>query len=116
MVQRRLEAPGLLGWRTRLTGGVLTLPNVRRWARCPEPGKWVRLEVAIAKVGLKPGTVVSGLAFTQFGGTAYWDHAGVNTQTPQSGQVYDTLSAWVRGQRASGAADLPGPVQVAAKV
>ena len=43
----------------------------------PEPGKWVRLEVKADKVGLAAGAKISGMAFNQFGGTAYWDTAGV---------------------------------------
>ena len=45
----------------------------------PESGKWVRLEVKPELVGLKAGSVLNGMAFTQFGGTAYWDVAGVVT-------------------------------------
>ena len=45
----------------------------------PELGKWVRLEVEPELVGLKAGSVLNGMAFTQFGGTAYWDVAGVVT-------------------------------------
>ena len=47
------------------------------------------------KVGIKPGTVINGWAFTQFDGTVYWDKAGIVTQTPQGDQPFDTLSAWV---------------------
>lgn len=43
----------------------------------PETGKWVRLEVPAEKLGLKAGTKVGGYAFTQFGGTVYWDQLGV---------------------------------------
>ena len=45
----------------------------------PETGKWVRLEVDPADVGLKSGSVLNGMAFAQFGGTAYWDVAGITT-------------------------------------
>ena len=45
----------------------------------PATGKWVRLEVDPVHVGLKPGSVLNGMAFTQFGGTAYWDMAGIVT-------------------------------------
>lgn len=49
----------------------------------PKAGEWVRLEVPAADVGLSAGASVSGWAFTQFGGTATWDKAGVVTRTPQ---------------------------------
>ena len=45
----------------------------------PAAGEWVRLEVDPAEVGLKPESVLNGMAFAQFGGTAYWDVAGIAT-------------------------------------
>src|SRR5262249_16741345 len=57
-----------------------------------------------------PGAIINGWAFTQHGGTTYWDQAGLVTQTPQAGGRYDTLSAWVRGQRALGGAGLPAEI------
>jgi hypothetical protein len=77
----------------------------------PVTGKWVRLEVEAAKVGIKPGTIVTGWAFTQQGGTGYWDKSGLETWTPQEGQTYDTLTAWIRAQKAGTAASLAKPLQ-----
>ena len=77
----------------------------------PKKGEWVRLEVAAAKVGVKPGMVINGWAFTQFGGTVYWDKAGIVTQTPQNNQPFTTLSGWIRVQRAAGGAGLPPGIQ-----
>ena len=37
------------------------------------------------KLGLKPGTVIDGWAFTQHDGTVYWDKAGIETWTPAGG-------------------------------
>ena len=45
----------------------------------PAVGEWVRLEVDPAIVGLEPESVLNGMAFAQFGGTAYWDLAGIAT-------------------------------------
>lgn len=62
----------------------------------PETGKWVRLEFTPQEVGLKPGTKVTGYAFTQFGGTIYWDHLGIEytvdraTDPAWSWQVWST--------------------------
>ena len=77
----------------------------------PKAGEWVRLEVDAAKVGIKPGQKITGWAFTQFDGVAYWDHAGLNTQTPQGPQRFFTLAAWEKAQKATGGAGLPKPVQ-----
>src|SRR5262249_1781234 len=60
----------------------------------PPSGKWVRLEVPAAKLGLKPGSLIDGWAFTQHGGNVYWDKAGIEPFTPQDGQTFDTLTAW----------------------
>lgn len=77
----------------------------------PITGKWVRLEVDAAKLGLTPGTMISGWAFTQFGGAVYWDKVGIETYTPQPGQSFDTLTAWIRGQKALKGEGLPKPLQ-----
>jgi hypothetical protein len=77
----------------------------------PKAGQWVRLEVDAAQVGLKPGSVVTGWAFTQHDGTAYWDRAGILTKTPQADQPFDTLTGWLRVQRAAGGAGLPANIQ-----
>lgn len=68
--------------------------------KLPEAGQWVRLEVETAKVGIKPGSIINGLAFTQHGGTAFWDRAGLVTRSPQGKQTFDSLSAWLRVQSA----------------
>ncbi|MDA1193295.1 MAG: DUF1553 domain-containing protein, partial [Candidatus Poribacteria bacterium] len=54
-------------------------PSHRRIGDLPTPGEWARLEVDTQQVGLEAGNVANGMAFTQFGGTAYWDAAGVKT-------------------------------------
>ena len=77
----------------------------------PPLGKWVRLEVPVAKLAMAPGTVIDGWAFTQYGGTVYWDKAGIETGTPQDGQLFDSFTAWVRAQRASAGAGLPDNVK-----
>ncbi len=47
----------------------------------PDAGRWVRLEVPAADVGLAPGDAVAGWAFTHHGGTVRWDRAGVRGTT-----------------------------------
>ena len=51
----------------------------RRMGELPDAGEWACLEVDAASVGLKAGDVVTGWAFTQFGGKVHWDDAGVRT-------------------------------------
>jgi hypothetical protein len=82
----------------------------RPMGKLPELGQWTRLEVDADHVGIKPGTVITGWAFTQYEGTVYWDKAGAVTATPQTGEPFSSLAAWVRAQRAAGAAGLPHPI------
>lgn len=42
----------------------------------PPLGRWVRLEVDASEVGLRPGSKVVGMAFTQAGGLVHWDKSG----------------------------------------
>lgn len=89
-------------------------PSRRLMGELPALGEWVRLEVPAQQVGLKPGAKVNGWAFTQHGGTVYWDHAGIVTRTPQEGQSYDSQKVWELA--VAGGAGLPKPVQDALKV
>ncbi len=77
----------------------------------PRAGQWTRLAVPVAKLGIAPGTEIEGWAFTQHGGTLYWDKAGIETETPQDGRLYDSLSAWVHAQRVHADAGLPASIK-----
>ena len=67
----------------------------------------MRLEVPVEKLKLAPGTEIDGWAFTQFDGTVYWDKAGIETRTPQDGQLYDSLSAWTNSVRGGASGGVP---------
>ncbi|HUF64014.1 MAG TPA: PSD1 and planctomycete cytochrome C domain-containing protein [Verrucomicrobiales bacterium] len=77
----------------------------------PETGKWVRLEVEAAQVGLNPKAAVHGWAFTQFDGQVYWDQAGVTgaAATPP----YHSLRVWIEDARAQEEPEVPGEVLAA---
>jgi hypothetical protein len=47
----------------------------------PPAGRWVRLEIPAALVGLE-GRPVNGMAFTLWDGTATWDYAGKRSSDP----------------------------------
>ena len=58
----------------------------RKWmGPIPKSGEWVKLEIKATDVGLGQGAMIHGWALTQFGGTLYWDVAGMKTlpQTPE---------------------------------
>ncbi len=78
----------------------------------PETGKWVRLEVPIESVGLRAGAAINGWAFTQVGGTVYWDTAGVHTLKTQDDQRQYSLALWT--QTAKHDQKLPADVRQAA--
>jgi hypothetical protein len=106
------------GWKHRAYWGDNLIPwgadkSPERLAmgKLPAVGQWVRLEVDAARVGIKPGTVINGWAFTQHGGTAYWDRGGLFTRLPQGDRPYDTLSAWIGAQKAVQGAGLPKSIQ-----
>ncbi len=83
----------------------------RHMGPLPELGKWVRLEVAAADVGLPGGSQVNGWAFTQADGTVTWDSAGLQTRTPQQGLQFESLAEWDTYQRSLKENKLPQPVQ-----
>ncbi|HIN80631.1 MAG TPA: DUF1553 domain-containing protein [Planctomycetes bacterium] len=68
----------------------------RRLGALPPSGQWTRLEVPFAEIGISPGTIVNGVAFTQFGGTTYWDRCGVENVQAAPAAVIETLSIPVR--------------------
>lgn len=74
-------------------------PSRRQMGPLPEIGQWVRLEVDAQHVGLQPGAVVNGWAFTQYDGTVYWDRAGIVTRTPQDGMQFQSQLAWEAFER-----------------
>lgn len=106
---RAIWGENLIEWGQ--SGSVSRLPM----GPLPKLGEWVRLEVEAAKVGLAPGAMINGWAFTQFGGTCYWDKAGIVTRTPQNGQSFESLTEWVAYERGQSKSTLPGPVSEAVK-
>src|SRR5439155_14714055 len=66
-------------------------------------------------VGLKPDSVLNGWAFTQFGGTVYWDKAGSVTGTPQGNGEFDSLAAWQASEQARKSKSVPKPILDALK-
>lgn len=63
----------------------------RRQGELPKAGQWIRLSVPASDVGFKPGTTLSGMAFTQFGGVAYWDQAGRIESDGPPAEIVDVL-------------------------
>ena len=81
----------------------------------PKTGEWIRLEVPAKDLKLKVGSEITGWAFTQFGGTVYWDKAGIVTRVPQGEQSFATFDGWLRRMQTVSVSGLPKPVQDAVK-
>jgi hypothetical protein len=71
----------------------------------PDAGKWVRLDFPVEKLGLAPGDQITGFAFTQFGGTVFWDKLGVAGRNDPGHDPLRSFIAW--WQQATGK-DTPG--------
>jgi hypothetical protein len=91
-------------------------PEHRLMGPLPKLGEWVRLEVDAAHVGLAAGAELNGWAFTQFGGTVYWDHAGSVTKTPQGTPSFESQIAWEAFDKSLEKSTVPQPVRDAIKV
>jgi hypothetical protein len=64
----------------------------------PKTGEWVRLEVDGARFELKPGTKITGMAFTAFDGTSFWDKAGFLVTSNQAQNPALSLLAWEKSE------------------
>ncbi len=87
-------------------------PSRKRLGDLPEVGKWVRLEIPVSEVGLKPGAKIHGWAFTQFAGKLFWDQAGIVRREV----AYESLAAWRKDQQVAGGKALPKPIQKLVKL
>jgi hypothetical protein len=101
------EHRAVWGDKDAIAWGTLGTASRQYMGELPPAGEWTRLEVPVGKVGLKPGSKLNGWAFTQFGGTVYWDRAGINTLTPQAGMSFESLARWDAVQRGLKGKGLP---------
>ncbi|HAB16086.1 MAG TPA: hypothetical protein DCE44_06520 [Verrucomicrobiales bacterium] len=62
----------------------------------PKTGEWVRLEVPAEAVGLKAGDQLRGLAYTQSGGTVFWDKSGVLGRTDPANDPRHSFAVWTQ--------------------
>ena len=91
--------------------GAKNTPAKRIAGPLPKTGEWVRLEVNAADVGLPAGANLNGWAFTQFGGTCYWDKAGIVSRTSPSPTEFSSQLAWEQSEIPTPRTTLPAPVQ-----
>ena len=107
------------GWQNRANwGDESAIPMGDRATRTkmqvgalPKRGEWVRVEVNPATVGLKAGTKVDGVAFTQSGGTVHWDKAGWLYETNPATDPLHSLSVWDKANQGKIVKEAPKEIQ-----
>ncbi|MEC9092228.1 MAG: DUF1549 and DUF1553 domain-containing protein, partial [Planctomycetota bacterium] len=77
----------------------------------PKTGQWIRLEVPAEKVGLSSGSQLNGWAFTQFGGTVYWDKPGRISASELKPEQKQSLAIWQQYRKQVKQPALPAPTQ-----
>ncbi|WP_397568143.1 PSD1 and planctomycete cytochrome C domain-containing protein [Schlesneria sp. T3-172] len=91
--------------------GAKNTPAKRIAGPLPKTGEWVRLEVNAADVGLPAGANLNGWAFTQFGGTCYWDKAGIVSRAAPAPTDFQSQIAWEQAQQPTPSTTYPAPIQ-----
>jgi hypothetical protein len=101
------------GWLHRAYWGENVIPwgkdgTGERFAagKLPELGKWARLEVPAEKMNLKPGSKVTGFAFTIHDGTVYFDKMGIKSMVDPSKDPAQSFAAWRASMK--GKKQMPG--------
>ncbi|MEO7297029.1 MAG: PSD1 and planctomycete cytochrome C domain-containing protein [Verrucomicrobiota bacterium] len=109
-------------WTYRLNWGDVSIPygdkkpgKKTEMGALPKAGEWVRLEIETDKLEIKPGLRITGIAFTQFGGTVFWDKAGAVTALVQKDRSTESLWAWETHQHAENGMTLPKEISALIK-
>ncbi len=108
------------GWNSRavwgeenaLPYGKARTPERVHVGNLPDAGKWVPLEVATDKLGLKPGAKVTGYAFTQFGGTVHWDHLVMSSRVDPAKDPQWSWKIWIEKNQGRRVESLPIDLQI----
>ena len=79
--------------------GTKDTPQKVLMGNLPAAGEWVRLEITADQLGLAPGTRITGMAFTQFDGTSYWDKVGIVSANDPATNPYQSLQVWAAAER-----------------
>ncbi|MFO1483704.1 MAG: PSD1 and planctomycete cytochrome C domain-containing protein [Verrucomicrobiaceae bacterium] len=91
--------------------GQVRTPEKVTMGALPEAGKWVKLEVAAERLGLKPGIKVNGYAFTQFGGTVYWDRLAMSSRVDPAKDPQWSWKMWMEKSQGKRIEGLPNDLQ-----
>lgn len=92
--------------------GKVRTPERVKMGAMPKAGEWVKLDIPIDKVGLKPGMKVTGYAFTQFGGTVTWDRMTMSSRVDPAKDPQWSWSQWIAKNQGRRVAELPQDLQM----
>jgi hypothetical protein len=91
--------------------GQVRTPEKVTMGKLPEAGQWVKIEVAAERLGLKPGMKVTGYAFTQFGGTVYWDRLSISSRVEPAKDPQWSWKMWMEKSQGKRIEGLPHDLQ-----
>ncbi|HEY2250045.1 MAG TPA: DUF1549 and DUF1553 domain-containing protein, partial [Planctomycetaceae bacterium] len=74
----------------------------------PAAGRWTRLEIPAEKINLKPGAIVNSVAFTQFGGIAWWDGLSVTGVVAPESDPRESFLVWWKLRTGKETPGVPG--------
>jgi hypothetical protein len=91
--------------------GKVRTPERVKMGALPKTGEWVKLEIPVEKLGLKPGDTVTGYAFTQFDGTVHWDRLAMNSRVDPAKDPQWSFDVWTKKNQGKRVAELPPGLQ-----
>jgi hypothetical protein len=81
----------------------------------PASGQWTRLEIPLEKINLKPGASVTSVAFTQFGGIAWWDGLVIAGESAPASDPRESFSVWWKQRTDKDTPGVPAELAVVLK-
>lgn len=91
--------------------GKVRTPERVKMGGLPKTGEWVKLEIPVEKLGLKPGDKVTGYAFTQFDGTVHWDRLAMSSRVEPAKDPQWSFEVWTKKNQGKRVAELPPGLQ-----
>jgi hypothetical protein len=91
--------------------GKVRTPERVTMGALPKSGEWVKLEIPVEKLGLKPGMKVTGYAFTQFDGTVSWDRLAISSRVDPAKDTQWSWKVWTEKNQGRRVEGLPNDLQ-----
>lgn len=91
--------------------GKVRTPERVTMGALPKTGEWVKLDIPVEKIGLKPGMKVTGFAFTQFDGTVTWDRLSISSRVDPAKDAQWSWKVWTEKNQGRRVEGLPNDLQ-----